>query len=451
MPFALEFNQILLIAIIVLLFLITILLIINNTKINKQEKLIEKRLDKYLVDINNNTNSSLNTLSTNLFHLLQANSELQIERVDNSARNVTDGLKSLSNYLLESQKQNNEHQLNKLETINKTLAHNALIEEQKLENLRTTIETNLTSIRQDNNKQLEQMRKTVDEKLQETLESKLTQSFKAVSQQLESVYKGLGEMRNLATGVGDLKRVLSNVKTKGILGEIQLSAIIKDMLHASQYEENVSTVPNSNEKVEFAIKLPSNDDEYVYLPVDSKFPTQDYLNIQNALENGSKEDIDKARKQLANTLKNQAKTIRDKYISVPFTTDFAIMFLPTEGLYSEACNLNMLEILQRQYKVTITGPSTFGALLNSLQMGFKTLAIQKRSSEVWNLLGSVKTEFEKFENVLTNAQQYIQKTSDELDSLVGTRTRAINRHLRNVQNKAIPLSEFEQIETKEDY
>ncbi|HQB32867.1 MAG TPA: DNA recombination protein RmuC, partial [Erysipelotrichaceae bacterium] len=292
-------------------------------------------------------------------------------------------------------------------------------------------------------------RKTVDDKLQETLDNKLSQSFKTVSLQLENVYKGLGEMKNLATGVGDLKRVLSNVKTKGILGEIQLSSIITDVLNSSQYEENISTVPDSSEKVEFAIKLPSTDDGFIYLPVDSKFPTQDYLAIQTALENGDKEEIEKARKQLAATLKTQAKTIRDKYISVPATTDFAIMFLPTEGLYSEACNLNMLEILQRQYKVTITGPSTLAALLNSLQMGFKTLAIQKRSSEVWNLLGSVKTEFEKFEGVLTNAQQYIQKTSDELDTLVGTRTRAINRHLKNIQTSTVPLREFDQIENKE--
>lgn len=449
MPFSLDINQILLITISILLFLIVVLLIINTSKINKQEKFIDSRFNKYLLDINNNTNSSLNTLTTNLFNYLQANNNVQIERIENSSRNINEGLKSLSSYLLESQKQNNAHQLNKLEAINKTLTSNALIEEQKLENLRTTIETNLNSIRQDNNKQLEQMRKTVDEKLQETLETKLSQSFKTVSQQLENVYKGLGEMRTLATGVGDLKRVLTNVKTKGILGEIQLSAIIKDILNTSQYEENINTNPDSNEKVEFAIKLPSTDDSFIYLPVDSKFPSRDYIAIQNALDNGDKQEIENARKQLINTLKTQAKTISDKYISVPHTTEFAIMFLPTEGLYSEACNLNMLEVLQRQYKVTITGPSTFAALLNSLQMGFKTLAIQKRSSEVWNLLGSVKTEFEKFEGVLTNAQQYIQKTSDELDSLVGTRTRAINRHLKNIQSSSIPLSEFDQIENKE--
>ncbi len=449
MPFSLDLNQILLIAIVILLFLTVILLFINSSKIRKQEKLIDERLDKYLVDINNNTNSSLNTLSNSLFNYLQADSNAQIERIDNSSRGITEGLKSLSNYLVETQKQNNEHQINKLEAINNTLVSNALMENQKLESLRTTMETNLNNIRQDNNKQLEQMRKTVDDKLQETLDNKLSQSFKTVSLQLENVYKGLGEMKNLATGVGDLKRVLSNVKTKGILGEIQLSSIITDVLNSSQYEENISTVPDSSEKVEFAIKLPSTDDGFIYLPVDSKFPTQDYLAIQTALENGDKEEIEKARKQLAATLKTQAKTIRDKYISVPATTDFAIMFLPTEGLYSEACNLNMLEILQRQYKVTITGPSTLAALLNSLQMGFKTLAIQKRSSEVWNLLGSVKTEFEKFEGVLTNAQQYIQKTSDELDTLVGTRTRAINRHLKNIQTSTVPLREFDQIENKE--
>ncbi|MGI6608594.1 MAG: DNA recombination protein RmuC [Erysipelotrichaceae bacterium] len=449
MPYPLDFNQILSIVIITLLFLIAILLIVSITKDIRQKKAIFDRLDKYLSDINNNTNTSLNTLSNNLFNYLQADSSSQIERIENSSRNISNGLKSLSGYLIESQKQNNEHQINKLETINKTLTGNALIEEQKLEHLRTTIETNLTGIRQDNNRQLELMRKTVDEKLQEALDKKLSQSFKTVSEQLENVYRGLGEMKNLAAGVGDLKRVLSNVKTKGILGEVQLSAIIKDILNSSQYHENINTNPNSSEKVEFAIKLPSTDDGYIFLPVDSKFPSQDYLIIQDALENGDKQEIEKARKQLASTLKSQAKTIREKYISVPDTTDFAIMFLPTEGLYSEACNLNMLEILQREYKVTITGPSTFAALLNSLQMGFKTLAIQKRSSEVWNLLGSVKTEFVKFEKVLTSAQQNIQKTSDELDTLVGTRTRAINRHLKNIQTNTIPLGEYEQIENKE--
>ena len=278
----------------------------------------------------------------------------------------------------------------------------SLENEQKLENIRRTMELKLDDIREDNNKQLDRMRATVDEKLQKTLEDKMNQSFALVSERLEQVYKGLGEMQNLAVGVGDLKKVLSNVKTRGIVGEIQLGNILEEILSPEQYDTNVATKKGSRDVVEFAIKLPARDDGFIYLPIDSKFPGDTYAALRDAYDSGSKEAVDDAAKALIKTIRNEAKDIRDKYIDPPNTTEFAIMFLPFEGLYSEVVNRGLVEILQRDYKVNIAGPSTMAALLNSIQMGFKTLAVQKRSAEVWSLLGSVKKEFETFNSVLVN-------------------------------------------------
>jgi len=333
-----------------------------------------------------------------------------------------------------------------LEIMREQLNSSAIQEEQKLENIRTALVNSLTHMQQQNEQKLEEMRKTVDSKLQETLETKLTQSFKLVSEQLEEVHKGLGEMRSLAVGVGDLKKVLSNVKTNGILGEYQLGAILKEILSIEQYEENVITVPGSNNRVEYAIKLPNDNHTFVYLPIDSKFPIKTYQDLLQAFETTDKLTIEAAQKTLISTMKSEAKDIHDKYIAVPHTTEFAIMFLPIEGLYCQACQLGLQELLQREYKVTIAGPSNMAALLNSLQMGFKTLAIQQRSAEVWKLLSSVKTEFGKFEEVLTAAQNRIQQTSDELDKLVGTRTRAINKQLANIQSSG----EYIEEKNKED-
>ena len=320
----------------------------------------------------------------------------------------------------------------------------SISEEQKLEALRKSMNENLLGMRQDNDRKLNEIRATVDEKLTEHLETTLSKSFEAVSKQLESVYKSVGEMQSLATGVGDLKKVLSNTKSRGILGEVQLSGILKEILSIQQYEENVATVHGSTERVEFAVKLPSGENENVYLPIDAKFPAETYIHLQDAIEDGDKAQIEQARKELVIRLKSEAKDIHDKYIHVPETTEFGIMFLPTEGLYAEACNLGMMETLQREYHITIAGPSTMAALLNSLQMGFRTLAIQKRSNEVWKILGNAKSEFTKFEDVLTNVQKRLTMTSDELDKLVGTRTKAINRSLRNVEvliNDDTPLLE----------
>ena len=310
----------------------------------------------------------------------------------------------------------------------------SLENEQKLDLIRKSVEAKLTYIQEDNNKQLEEMRKTVDEKLQNTLEEKMNKSFELVNQRLEQVYKGLGEMQNLAVGVGDLKKVLTNVKTRGILGEIQLKAILSEILSPEQYDENVATKRGSKNVVEFAVKLPAEDDGFIYLPIDSKFPGDTYAALRDAIEDGDRDRIALAAKTLENTIKSEARDIRDKYIAPPNTTDFAIMFLPFEGLYSEVVNRGLVEELQRKYKVNIAGPSTMAALLNSLQMGFKTLAVQKRSTEVWKILSDVKTEFDKFNDVLVATQQRINQANSELDKLVGVRTRQIQRKLSGVQS-----------------
>lgn len=287
--------------------------------------------------------------------------------------------------------------------------------------------------------QLDEMRQTVDEKLQKTLEEKMNKSFSLVNERLEQVYKGLGEMQTLAVGVGDLKKVLSNVKTRGILGEIQLGAILSEILTKEQYEENIATKKGSKNVVEFAIKLPSDGAGTVYLPVDSKFPGDTYSALRDAVESCDKQRIESAQKALVQRIKGEAKDIHDKYIDPPNTTEFAIMFLPFEGLYSEVVNMGLVEVLQREYKVNIAGPSTMAALLNSLQMGFKTLAVQKRSAEVWKILGGVKTEFDKFNDVLVMTQQRLDQANKELDKLVGVRTRQIQRQLKDVES--VNLSE----------
>lgn len=333
---------------------------------------------------------------------------------------------------------NQSKSLNHLEERLKTFS---LENEQKLENIRRSVESRLNYIQEDNNKNLEEMRKTVDERLQQSIEEKMNRSFSLVNERLEQVYKGLGEMQSLAVGVGDLKKVLSNVKTRGILGEIQLSAILSEILSPEQYEENVATKKGSKNVVEFAVKLPSDDDKFIYLPIDSKFPGDTYAALRDAIDEGDKIKIDLAAKALITRIKSEAKDIHDKYIDPPYTTEFAIMFLPFEGLYSEAVNRGLVEILQRDYKVNIAGPSTMAALLNSLQMGFKTLAVQKRSAEVWEILGAVKQEFDKFGDVLEATQQRLDQANKELDKLVGVRTRQIQRKLKDVQTPAKELSE----------
>lgn len=381
-----------------------------------------------------------------------SNSE-EFKRLDQTIRNEQSALrqeltsstqmsvKNLGDMIASSQNAYAISQSKSLAQLEERLKTFSLTNEQQLDNIRHSVENRLNYIQEDNNKKLEEMRKTVDERLQQSIEEKMNRSFSLVNERLEQVYKGLGEMQSLAVGVGDLKKVLSNVKTRGILGEIQLSAILSEILSPEQYEENVATKKGSKNVVEFAVKLPSDDDKFIYLPIDSKFPGDTYAALRDAIDEGDKIKIDLAAKALITRIKSEAKDIHDKYIDPPYTTEFAIMFLPFEGLYSEAVNRGLVEILQRDYKVNIAGPSTMAALLNSLQMGFKTLAVQKRSAEVWEILGAVKQEFDKFGDVLEATQQRLDQANKELDKLVGVRTRQIQRKLKDVQTPAKELSE----------
>lgn len=364
---------------------------------------------------------------------LELDNEIKASRLETNQA-IQASLKLFGETLNLTQKASAENQDKRLAEMQRQLSNMNMENDQRLENIRKTMESRINALTEDNNKQLEKMRDTVDEKLQKTLDDRITKSFNLVSERLEAVYKGLGEMQNLASGVGDLKKVLSNVKTRGILGEIQLSAILEQILTPEQYEENVATKRGSSERVEFAIKLPGNDDGVVYLPIDAKFPADSYSKLTDAYESGDKEAVKAAEKVLIQTVKNEAKDIRDKYIYPPDTTDFAIMFLPVEGLYAEVVRLGLVEVLQRDYRVNIAGPTTMAALLNSLQMGFKTLAIQKHSSEVWQVLGAVKTEFDKFGTVLEKTQERLNQANRELGTLIGTRTNVIKQKLRNVQS-----------------
>jgi DNA recombination protein RmuC len=306
--------------------------------------------------------------------------------------------------------------------------------DRRLDVLRAENTQAIDKLRQENSEQLMSIRKTVDEKLQETLESRISKSFKLVSERLEEVYKGLGEMQTLSRGVGDLKKVLSNVKTRGILGEMQLGAILEEILSPMQYDVNVATVPNSRNVVEFAIKLPDSQGNNTYLPIDSKFPADAYQALLDAYDSSDKAAVESAAKLLRTRLLGEAKDIHEKYVDPPYTTDFAIMFLPVEGLYAEAVNRGLIEELQNTYKIMVAGPSTMAAMLSSVRMGFKTLAIQKQTSRVWEVLGSVKTEFAKFESILAATQKKITQANDELDKLVGVRTRAIVKKLDSIDS-----------------
>ena len=381
-------------------------------------------------EVSANIQSSVNSLG-NMLNMAQKNSgDAQSRRIDDMSTQINAKLSDMDKFLSQKQAASSaavNEQLKVLENRFKTLEAN---NELKLEAIRSTMTKHLTSIQDENSKKLDAIQTTVNEKL----ESKMNESFKLVSERLEQVYKGLGEMQTIASGVGDLKKVLSNVKNRGIIGEIQLGAILEELLSPEQYDREVATVPRSSNHVEFAVKLPGNgDSSFVYLPIDSKFPGDTFAALQDAYDSGSPEAVADAKKQLAAVIKKCAKDIRDKYVSPPYTTNFGIMFLPFEGLYAEVVNSGLLETLRRDYNVTVTGPSTMAAMLNSLQMGFQTLAIQKKSSQVWEILGSVKTEFQTFAKVLEETQKHIKKVDDDLEKLVGVRTRQINRKLSSIE------------------
>lgn len=399
----------------ILIILVVILLVIISKKsginIGEIKNIVDKSNDESVRRINDGINS---------------NNKLFNDMVSEKISIIDENMSKSQAVLRESVTASIRQQEERLKTF-------SVENEQRLENIRSTVEKGLSNIQSDNNKKLDEMRNVVDEKLQKSLEDKMNKSFALVSERLEQVYKGLGEMQNLASGVGDLKKVLSNVKTRGILGEVQLSAILQEILSQEQYGENIEVVPESNKRVEFAIKLPGTDEGTVYLPIDSKFPGDRYQALLDAYDTGDKELVASAVKALMAVIDSEAKDISTKYIAPPYTTNFAIMFLPFEGLYSEVVNRGMIEELQAKYKVNVAGPSTMAALLNSLQMGFRTLAIQKRSVEVWNTLAAVKTEFGKFADALDKTKKHLEMASDDLEKLVTTRTRAMKRKLSSVE------------------
>ncbi len=348
---------------------------------------------------------------------------------------VANTLSKLNESILKRMNENTTVQLTQLETFSQQLQGLTQMNEQKLERMRETVEKQLRVLREENGSKLEEMRKTVDEKLNQTLEKRLGESFKLVSERLEMVHRGLGEMQTLASGVGDLKRVLSNVKTRGIWGEIQLENLLEQILTIEQYAKNVATKPGSNDRVEFAIKLPGRDTEesIVWLPIDAKFPQEDYQRLLEAQDQANAVLAEEAAKALENRIKSEAKDIANKYVCVPHTTEFAILFLPIEGLYAEVLRRpGLCDTIMRNYKVIIAGPTTLSALLNSLQMGFRTLAVEKRSSEVWSLLSVVKTEFGKFGDLLDKTHKKLQEASNSID-VAARKSRTIERKLKNVQ------------------
>ena len=367
------------------------------------------------------------------------------DRADNNARQLRDevntSLKMLGDSLLARHTEHAVLQKNQLDTFTSQINVLTSSNMQKLDQMRDTFEERLMLLQQDNNQKLEQMRATVDEKLHKTLEKRLNESFRLVSDRLELVHQGLGEMQSLAAGVGDLKKVLTNVKTRGVWGEISLACLLEQVLTNEQYDKNVVTKKGSAERVEFAIKLPGRDGdrETVWLPIDAKFPQEDYLRLIEAQEQADPVSAEKASRQLAQRIKVEAKNIRTKYIDPPHTTDFGIMFLPTEGLYAEIIRrAGLCEMLLRDFRVIVAGPTTLSALLNSLQVGFQTLAIEKRSSEVWALLGAVKGEFGKFSLILEKTQKKLQEASNTINS-AARKSRTIERKLKNVQE--LPATE----------
>ena len=414
----------------ILIVLVVLNLILSTYIILKQQSRNDYGLTEQIRDL---LSKELKENRTELTSSIKVNREEMAKGIDKLTRKLEEKLIAISETIKLNAKENRDQLSASLKDFNE-------LHKQKFDDM---------ALKQDKlvettGERLEKMRETVDEKLSKTLEERLGQSFKIVSERLEAVQKGLGEMQSLASGVGDLKKVLTNVKTRGVLGEIQLGNILEEIMAPEQYDQNVKTKKGSEAHVEFAIKLPGKDasGDSVYLPIDAKFPQEDFIRLQAAYDEADPVAIDKANKALMRSIKNFAKDIREKYIDPPNTTDFGIMFLPIEGLFAEVARQpEMITMLQREYKIIVTGPTTLAAMLNSLQMGFKTLAIQKRSSEVWKILGAVKTEFGKFGGVLEKAQKKITEANNELDQLVGTRTRMMFSKLKGVEE--LPASKEE--------
>ena len=359
--------------------------------------------------------------------------KIQNEKMDMLSNNFTQNMTQIQNTLVNTVSQNDMLQNQKLEDIRTQVQALVSNVELSMRNAITQLNEGLLRIQQENEKKLEQMRQTVDEKLNVSLENRLSQSFNIINERLQSVYEGIGVMKQLASGVGDLKKVLTNIKTRGTWGEIQLGTLLEQILTKEQYFEQININPKNGERVDFVIRMPGKDDgDEVYLPIDAKFPLEDYQRLVEASENGSKEDVDMAVKNLEKRVKEEAKRINEKYIFVPKTTDFAVMYLPIEGLYAEVLRIpGLCEMLQQNYKIVICGPTTLSALLNSLQLGFKTLSIQKRSSEVWNLLGVFKREFSKFVDLLAKTQKKLDEASNTIE-FATKKSRTIEKKLKDV-------------------
>jgi DNA recombination protein RmuC len=424
--------------------MIIFLIIINSKKSDGNLSKLENKMSFVLKEQERLEKVIREEISSNREESIK-NAKRDREETGTNLRNFSDSIMSQMKIIADLQK-------NQLEAFSGQLSKLTQINDQGMERMRQIVEERLKELQKDNNVKLEQMRSTVDEKLHNTLEQRLGESFKSISQRLEALYKELGEVQSLSNGVNDLKKALSNVKTRGIWGEIQLGSIMDEILTREQYEVNVATKKGSSDRVEFAVKLPGQEEGEgcLWLPIDAKFPQEDYQKLLEAQDSGDKQLVDEYSKQLEIRIKSEAKDIRDKYLDPPNTTDFGIMFLPTESLYAEVIRRpGLWDMLQREYKVIITGPTNLAALLNSLQMGFRTLAIEKRSSEVWTLLGAVKTEFGRFAQILEKTQKKLHEASENIETAT-RKSRTIERKLKNVQelqiDTAVELLENSELE-----
>ena len=437
----LEIMVLIALILLVITIVLEVFLLVKNKPMNTLSKFDLDDIKKVVNDTTNEKLENQTRLLKESNNLLFRSLEIKFDNLEKITNKTHQEVNEKLDYLYKFnyeffnkfQKDNNEEYEKIKEKLTKELKEFTLTTKEELNKINLTLEKELKEIREDNTKKLDKINESVNEKLEKTLEGKLKQSFDNLIEQIGGVNKAIGEIKGLANDVGSLKTVLTNVKTKGIVGEVILGNIISDILTVGQYEENCITKDKSKDRVEFAIKMPSDDSSFIYLPIDSKLPLESYHKIKEAMDNGNPELIKEGRSELRLAIRKYAKDINTKYIDVPNTTDFAIMFLPIEGLYIEALNMGLFEEIQREFKVNLAGPTTLTAILNSLQMGFKTLAIQKKSSDVFKLLGAVKTEFNKFADTLQKAQKKVDDASNELDSLVGTRTRMIQSKLRNIE------------------
>ena len=425
-----EYLLIAIIALLLVAVTLLIVLLVRQGRLNRDQEQQNRQMADYLKNFGYDVFDELDAQKANTTAALQQTGERITASMAHMGQTHTTLLESMQRQLLLSTR-NQEERVGQMSTsVNETLAQL----DARMEQVRRATQEGMENLRQENTRQLTDMRRSMDERLTQSLDKRLNESFALVSQRLEQVYKGLGEMQTLATGVGDLKRVLTNVKTRGIWGEMQLGNLLSSVLTAEQYAENVAVIPGSLERVEFAVRLPGKDADTVYLPIDSKFPVEDYARLQEASQSGDTAAVEAARKALMQQIRTEAKRIAGKYIAPPHTTDFAIMFLPVEGLYAEVVQqADLVEAIQREQRVVIAGPNTFAALLNALQMGFRTLAIEKRSGEVWKLLGTVKADFGAFSDVLEKTQMRLRQASESIDSAF-VKTRTIQRHLGQVES-----------------